>query len=390
LIITTMYYEDGWVRELCIQILGKSENELSREGLKQGLKELRSTKAFVKARYFIPFGVWLKLFILSRMTFNNLINSFNYFWQILLTFTPFLFFTFINKGSDILRIDPNLIMGRLMASIFALKFLHKLVNLARKSYKKNRRVRFKEVIADLGFFALGEILFVGCLWVVPVEFGLICYLLLALVLTGFILYFSFLLIINIYKIRELGNILTTRTTFFMLFVVSFIGIKASQEFFPQMRVIPKPTYSSSGAKKSNEKPIYYNHKASAVEKVLITTLTFGYKSNVVKIVFRAGEVIGWLTLCAFLITRLFYLKLRMANKGWGRNHAKNKIEYIYGVIESNILWSKVKIYALTVLRDVDLPESYITRLESYQSDDYEFKREHERTIYELRNRLNYR
>jgi len=376
LIKDTLARNDGWIREICIQMLGKSENELAREFLKGSLSSLRSGKAFAQARYFLPYKLWLRLYVLSLMTIDNVINTFQYTVQALFALVPFIYFTMIYKGANYFKLSPTVFIGRVMSMIWLIKIIGDIGSSLKETYRAKKKITFRTLLHT---FHTGNIIltiFAVFTWVFPLETILICFTAVYLFLFVFTAYVIIAILRNMFSVRKLGKTLTGVATIFILPVIIMLLSVAITKFYPNLRTIPTSEQKKKSVVVKDANPSVVSSWIEKADNYII------YKP--LMIAYKVMLIIGSLSIIAFFITYMLYIRLSRLKKRWRKQHKKVMLEPVFVTVESPYWWSKIKMRALKTLRDVTIDEAGITRLENYNTDDDDVRRELERTVYELR------
>lgn len=125
-----------------------------------------------------------------------------------------------------------------------------------------------------------------------------------------------------------------------------------------------------------EEPSQYS---IAVNK--IQNLTYKHFTPVL---LKVAGVIGTLSIIAFIVTFIFYIRISVLLKRWRKNESQKDMEKILAIIMNPRLWPIVKKYALRRLRRHIIPLRLINKLETYTDFDHEVMSELERTVYELK------
>lgn len=386
---TVLKGSHGWIQETCIQLLGKSENPMAAVELRTRLRSVRSMRALTHARAYMPLGSWLLLFFKSNFTLANAISLFSNLWLLAFIFIPFIFFTYLFKGAAYMKVDPMALVGRIVAVIWVLILVKRVLIRIKGREEAGGGTFFKRIVYYVGPFDLGISAIIALLWVFPSEtlFGFHILLLVALYAGLVVMVGALINYMN--RLSQMVDILVTYGKPFIVATSLSVVVFFVRVLFQKASTMPVFVGRTAGVGDKNLSGVdsqgrfYFVEKPSPVLSAFKKVIYFFY--DYITMPWWYGvKVVGILAIIAHLVSWFYFLQIRAWIKEWGRSRRQEGIESILEVLRSRYLWANIKIYALSNMRSSVLEEQHISQLELIQSDNENVMSEVQRTVYELR------
>lgn len=369
LVNSTLLENDGWIREVCAQILGNSRQPEAKKLLASSAVALRSFSFFL---LIVPFYERKQLLLLLAGSPLFLYFTVDFFFTVLdhsFRFIPFLILPVVIFFSAILGMSVKALLGRIFAVMIVSKLLgDKIIEAELLSTQKPIKAKLVMFFKSFGWF---EAIFIGIAilaWIFSGEVLLLVYLLqlvLVFLLSGWL---AFEFVRDLRDPRKLIYRLYTYPLYrgAMLVFLSFFAILLSLYIFLWSKVsIPVEEFQSF----------------TSVESAL-RTIT-GFLVKFVDIPVYILMVIGFFSTCVHLIVFIKYLKIRRLRKLALRDDIKAS-KKILDIALDNSRWIPTREQAIKALRLLDVPPERLSELESLITTFPELRRELEQTVYELR------
>ncbi|WP_205513569.1 NACHT domain-containing protein [Longitalea arenae] len=381
MIAYTLYTSTGWIRELCIQILGKSESEAAKAQLKLCMKDVKSFEAFFQARYFLPFNTWLSLYIRSQMRAEVLLPLLDRIWQFGFLFIPVLMVGLIYRGAVYTNLDPFVFVSRCNALILAIA----VASLVRKNIKYLREdnipLNFRSLKYIIGTTEIVLMVLIISSWFFgreTLETVLVLLFLGACYYLGWVIY---LLLKNCRNIARFITVLIREGGF-----IGILTIVISAAFLFQVYGPAWTKDISFGSTPSEGKSIQSQVRFDSVSRFtnIMIDVNDVKTRHLAPVVIKIGGTIGVMSIIAYIITCFYYLRIIMRLRRYRQQGSQDDMETLVAMVTHPRLWPAIKKFILRRLRRQALPLLLINRLESYRDSEDDVMNELERTVYELK------
>lgn len=366
---STLLDNEGWIREVCAQILGNSRHPDAKTLLASSAIRLRSLRFFLLIAPFyerkqlirLVAGSPLFLYFTVDFFFTLIAHSFR--------FVPFLIIPVMFIFSTALGMSFVDLAGRMFALIILSKLLgDKIVEADLLSTRNPLKVKLGMFFKSFGWL---EAIFIGLAilaWIFSAEVLLLAYiiqLVLVFLIAGWV---AFDFIKHLRPLKKLIYRLYSHGLYRASMIV-FLGLFAVMLSFVIMIWI-NPSI-----------PTEQTRTISAVESTLRTLE--GFIAKLLFIPFFIVMIIGFLSSCVHLIAFIKYLGIRRLRKLAMRDDTEAS-KKILDIALDNSKWTPTREQAIKALRLIDVPPERLSDLESLISSFPELRRELEQTVYELR------
>lgn len=390
LLSDTLTNVDGWVQELCIQVLGRSRQDYAHHLLRDAMVKRHSLSALMLVAPYFNRTEWLAMVANSTLTSGRLINWFWGMTRMLWILAPGVYLGLLVIGSQIFKTDPFVLLGRVVALSMFMQLLVEYVRGTIKILRTQKIVQAKlRQFKDLLLSEWIIIILIIAFWFFPNETLTLSGLIVNIIFYVLIITLAFTLLLTVFNPRHLVLILYSWASRSMIFTVGIIVAGLGSLF-----LLPSVWHT----------PANFHLVISPVAIFLSRIGQFLIYSPVAYIIIALATLIGTASIVVHLITYGKYWRIRQYCKAFNRKGDVQAAQTIVRMALKPSAWLHVRdraikslnlirlsirdINTLDVLLDSDElhqteSDSWLQSLRSYFENQVNLRRDLERAVSEL-------